>query len=122
MFMPLFNTIAFRLIGTEEPDTGPTSIPKQFSVDGKTSIHPNALVKIMKQNQVTMENEEEYLEHKGGFLKQGWFALKLLKEKVPCNNVCVTCAVKLVYFMYMYLMATQSQFLLSGCLSYKLRK
>ena len=69
-------------MGEDEADTGPTSLTKQLTLEGVTSIDPTSLVKVMKKSNVVMENEEEVLEDKGGFLEQGWSALKFLKDKV----------------------------------------
>ena len=64
------------------PDTGPKVVPKQLSLQGVKSIHPNALIKVMKQSDIEIENEEEILKHKGGFLKQSWLAFKFIIGQV----------------------------------------
>ncbi len=75
-----------RLLSQDEADTGPTGIAKQLTSANIRSIHPNSLVRIMKKGNELMENEEELLEDKGGFLRQAWTALKFLKDKVSTDQ------------------------------------
>ncbi len=75
-----------RLLSQDEADTGPTGIAKQLTSANIRSIHPNALVRIMKKGNELMENEEDLLEDKGGFLRQAWTALKFLKDKVSTDQ------------------------------------
>lgn len=74
--------------GTEDAGIG-TFIPPQPTQPTSTTsqtnaklIRPTALTRFMRKREETLENEEEILEEKGGFLQQGWLALNYLQKRV----------------------------------------
>ena len=89
----------YRLLIHDEADTGAIGIAKQLTKDNVRSIHPNALVRVMKKGNVLMENEEDMLEDKGGFLRQAWVALKFLKNKVSTDQT-VSCMSNTMYITF----------------------
>ena len=78
-----FNNLFCRLLPGDEPDTGEMLSPHLGFVNPSHPIHPRGLLMFMKTKmKCEMDNEEEFLAHKGGFWDQVILAIKFFRQKV----------------------------------------
>ena len=83
LFKTCFHNLFCRLLPGDEPDTGEMLYPHVGFVNPSHPIHPRGLLMFMKTKmRCEMDNEEEFLAHKGGFWDQVILAIKFFRQKV----------------------------------------
>ena len=83
VYVYCFHNLFCRLLPGDEPDTGEMLSPHLGFVNPSHPIHPRGLLVFMKtKRKCEMDNEEEFLAHKGGFWDQVILAIKFFRQKV----------------------------------------